>query len=311
MKRMMRLLCITGCLVLGAAAMAAVPETARCTDGDRDVPELDQYGLKILSLWVSHGDATLFWLPNGAIALVDTGQHFAVKEYLLPFLEQHGIERIDYLILTHYHGDHIAGMVEENGQKYVGYFYDKSIKRIPVGTFWDKKSFKSGEQVNFGGTNLKILNSYYGNEHLGENNQSLAFLLEYKGFRYGLGGDIYASEQEKILRNFPDDVRVHAYNTNHHMHGSVSSEFLRRSDPYLFITSAEQAVYERDAYTKDLMGVVKELKLREARLLESLLTLENGNILLWANSGKDWSYVCQKTGVAFSGLKQDIVGKGK
>ncbi|MFW7379659.1 MAG: ComEC/Rec2 family competence protein [Oligoflexus sp.] len=305
MRNLYRWLFMAGLLLMSHASFATVDKTMDCGSGRGEFPHYSDYSLKILSLWVSHGDATLIWLPNGEIALVDTGQHFAVKDYLMPFLEQHNIEYIDHLIITHYHGDHMAGMLEEKGKKYVGYFYDPQSKRIPVGKFWDYRSFYAGEELEIGGANFKILNSYYGNEPYGENGQSLSFVIEYRGFRYGLGGDIYADQQNRILQNFPDDVRVHVYQTNHHMHGSVSKDYLRKSDPYLFITSAEQTVYERTAYTEDLMGVVDELKGKKARFLESLLTLEHGNILIWANHQDDWNYTCRQPGVAFSKLQDN------
>src|SRR5688500_5800387 len=56
---------------------ASVKPRSRCA---AYIPNLREYGLKLVNLWVSHGDATLIFLPSGEIALVDTGQDFAVKE---------------------------------------------------------------------------------------------------------------------------------------------------------------------------------------------------------------------------------------
>ncbi len=271
------------------------PQCASSTKGSGE--DFSRYGLRILSLWVSHGDATLIHLPSGEIALVDTGQDFAVKDYLVPFLQQHGIKELDYFIVTHYHGDHYAGKIEKDGKTYVGYRYDESSPRIPVKNFWDNRSFKRGDAFNWGGTRMFILNSLYSSEWSDdENHKSLSFRLEYNGFTYALGGDIYAHEQERILKDFPDQVRVHVYRTNHHMHGSSSWNYLKMSDPVLFVTSAEQAVYEREAYTQVLKGVIDQFRSGGSRFLENLLTLERGNILVGANSDRDWNYDCRATG---------------
>jgi beta-lactamase superfamily II metal-dependent hydrolase len=289
---------------LGASLplMAAIPEnrpqTPKCGTKSRGVQEdFSRYDLRILSLWVSHGDATLLRLPSGEIALIDSGQDFAVKDYLLPFLQQHGIKELDYFIVTHYHGDHYAGKIEKDGQVYVGYRYDESSPRIPVKKFFDNRSFKRGDSFNWGGAQMTILNSADTNDWAqDENHKSLSFHLEYKGFTYALGGDIYAHEQERILKDFPDKVRVHVYRTNHHMHGSASWDYLKMSDPVLFVTSAEQAVYEREAYTKILQGVIDQFQKGGARFVENLLTLEKGNILLGINGENDWSYDCRSSG---------------
>lgn len=251
---------------------------------------LQKYELQIVSLWVSHGDATLIFLPNGEVALVDTGQDFAVRDYVLPFLQRHGIDRLDYLILTHYDGDHASGKIEVGGQTYLGSQWNTSGPRVPVRTVWDYNTFRAGDHGNWGGVELLVLNSAHENPDGGENQKSLSLHLSYNGFSYALGGDIYREQQERILRDFPETFPVHVYRTNHHMHGSVSREYLVRSNPYLFITSAEEAVYERSAYVDDLAAAVQQLHETSDRHAESMLTLEDGNIVVAANDGGDWTY---------------------
>lgn len=263
------------------------------TDGglpvqDDATPAEARYALQIVSLWVSHGDATLIFLPSGEIALVDTGQDFAVRELVLPFLERHGIRELDYLIVTHYDGDHASGKRDEGGRVYLGSPWDS--RRIPVRTFWDYGSFHAGDRVNFGGTEMLVLNSAHENPSGGENHKSLSIHLTYEGFTYALGGDVYREQQERIMRDFPESFPVHVYRTNHHMHGSVSREYLVRSNPFLFVTSAEHAVYDRSAYTDDFAWSKTQLRNNGGRLIDSLLTLEDGNIVVSANEADDWTY---------------------
>ncbi len=272
--------------------------------------DLRGFRLKIVSLWVSHGDATLLLLPTGEIALVDTGAPFAVREFLLPFLQRHGIRALDHLILTHYDGDHAGGTLKQGKQVFVGDPEDPEGVRIPVEHFWDYRSWHAGEWVELGGTRLFILNSAYENEAAGENDKSLSFRLECKGFSFTLGGDIYWDQQERILRDFPDQVRTHVYRTNHHLHGSVYKEYLIRSDPYLFITSAEYAAYQREAYTKSLQNAIGYLESQSGRLAESLLTVEDGDILLWARSGSQWGYAAIRPGLTIPGLGQALSRSG-
>ena len=253
-------------------------------------PDLGRYALKVVCLWIDHGDATLLFLPNGEIALVDTGQEFAVKGLLMPFLRAHGIWKLDHLFITHYHGDHSSGMIKQDNGLFVGDPGDPNGTRIPVRHFWDYNNFHAGQRVSLGGANLLVLNSAHENVELGENEKSLSFKLEVQGFGFTLGADIYSQQQERILRENAGDVRSHVYRTNHHLHGSVSREYLIQTDPYLFITSAEYAVYQREAYTVDFQKAVDYLRSHGGRLLQSLLTLEDGNAVIWANSDRDWGY---------------------
>jgi beta-lactamase superfamily II metal-dependent hydrolase len=231
--------------------------------------------LRIVSLYVSHGDATLVFLPSGEIALVDSGQSWATRKWVLPFMERHGITELDYYLVTHYHGDHY-------GEK------DRIIRDYRVKNFWDYKTFNSGAEIDFGGTRMTILNAYADGSH--ENDSSLSFRLEYNGFVYALGADIYANSQQRIIDRFPEKIRAHVYRTNHHLHGSVNKDYLLRVDPYLFVTSAEWAVYYRDAYTRDFQDVLRQLRGKGGRVENAFLTHEVGHVVIWAHSADDWNY---------------------
>jgi beta-lactamase superfamily II metal-dependent hydrolase len=279
-----------------------VPGTARCESGAA-AADLAAFPLRIVSISVSHGDATLLVLPSGELALIDTGQWFAIEDYVLPFFEQHQIDKLDYLIVTHYHGDHSTGKIDTANGVFLG-VPDRPV--IPVRTFWDYNSFRRGDVLDFGGTTLTILNSANESPNEGENEKSLSLRLEYNGFVYSLGGDIYADQQNEILATLGEEtVRSHVYRTNHHLHGSVSKEYLEATDAVLFVTSAEQAVYERDAYTVDFKQVTERLAQpqKAARFLESTLTHEDGNVALGASGADSWDYSCFAVGTAIPGLR--------
>ncbi|MCL6548971.1 MAG: MBL fold metallo-hydrolase [Alicyclobacillus sp.] len=68
---------------------------------------------------VGQGDAILVELPDGTNILVDGGPEGAATT-ILSVLAQEGIDRLDYVVATHPHADHIAGL-------------DEVIESIPVG----------------------------------------------------------------------------------------------------------------------------------------------------------------------------------
>lgn len=245
------------------------------------------YGLRIVCLDVNHGDSTVIILPTGRVALVDSAKQAWAGRRVIPFLRNHAIGEVTYYILTHLHEDHV-------GER------ERIRAEFLVKNEWDYRTFKTGEAIDFEGTRLTILNSY--SDATDENDRSLAFRIEHNGFVYTHGADLYSEGQERIRARFPDLVRTHVYRANHHLHGSLSREHLVEADPVLIVVSAQEAVYERIAYTRDFVEAVREIKARGGRLRDVCLTLEKGNVVIWANSEADWGYATYSPSVILAGL---------
>jgi competence protein ComEC len=240
--------------------------------------------LTIISFDVRHGTSVLVIFPTGKKLLIDTGTEEMCKKQVIPFLDRHNIT-LDYLYITHYHDDHFGGkhLLEEK-------YKDLIVK--------DYKDFKAGQEFELEKTKVTILNSYDDGDE--ENTRSLSFSMEYKGFVYTHGGDIYGVNQRRILQEYKagndlDALRTHIYHANHHFHGSVDSEYLRTIDPYLFIVSAEEHVYGRAAYTQTVQrDVLPFLKNNNKRLIEDLLHFEVGHIVIRVKNDANWSYETYK-----------------
>jgi beta-lactamase superfamily II metal-dependent hydrolase len=83
--------------------------------------------LLIYSIDVEGGQATLIVSPSGASMLVDTGwpgNNGRDADRIQAAMKDAGISRIDHLLITHYHVDHVGGAPE-------------LIKRVPIGEFLD------------------------------------------------------------------------------------------------------------------------------------------------------------------------------
>ena len=82
------------------------------------------------------GKATLFVSPSGETVLIDTGNPGARDgDRIMAVLTAAGVKRIDHLISTHYHQDHVGGLAE-------------LARRIPIAHYIDHgTNVESPEQV--------------------------------------------------------------------------------------------------------------------------------------------------------------------
>lgn len=269
-------------LALGTHAMELVME-----DGSRATAEISvkaaavRAPFTIVTFDIGHGKASLLLLPDGEVALVDTAKEAPARARLVPFLQRQGIKRIDHLFITHYHEDHAGGLelIRANFQ---------------IGNFHDYKSFKTGDTFSIGGVQALVMNAYDAGDD--ENSRSLALRWTYGNFSYADGADNYATNQAADLKRFPDAIRSDVYYGNHHFHGSVDVNFLRKVDASLYLVSAEEAVYARGAYLQRFKGEVEpHLRAQGSRFRETLLTWEVGTIVIRVQAGGEWDYETYET----------------
>jgi competence protein ComEC len=97
---------LTLSLAVCAAFAAAAPAVAQTSTRTSNVPTLDIYVTD-----TEGGKATLFVSPSGETVLVDTGNPGDRDlNRIMQVLGAAGVKKIDYLISTHYHRDHIGGL---------------------------------------------------------------------------------------------------------------------------------------------------------------------------------------------------------
>jgi competence protein ComEC len=83
--------------------------------------------LKVYFVDVEGGQSTLFVTPAGQSLLIDTGwqgNEGRDADRIVAVAKRAGLSKIDYVLLTHYHEDHVGGVPQ-------------LVARIPVGTFID------------------------------------------------------------------------------------------------------------------------------------------------------------------------------
>jgi len=108
---------LSAALVLFCLFSAALPAVARD----------DEKPLQIFFIDVEGGQATLFVTPDGQALLVDTGwpgNDGRDADRIVAIAKSAGLSRINYVLITHYHMDHVGGLPQ-------------LVARIPVDTLID------------------------------------------------------------------------------------------------------------------------------------------------------------------------------
>jgi len=88
--------------------------------------------LRIYFVDVEGGQSTLFVMPTGESLLVDTGSPGATARdagRIAAICKLAGVTKIDNLVVTHYHGDHVGGLPQLVGMVPVGRFIDHGVNR--------------------------------------------------------------------------------------------------------------------------------------------------------------------------------------
>ncbi len=195
---------------------------------------------------VGQGDAELVLLPGGKTLLIDAGDN-GQEDRLLSYLRSAGIVRIDYLVGTHPHADHIGGMQEV-------------INAFPVGKiFMPKVTHTSKTYLNLlkaiDEKGLSIETARQGKLLFDENSVRAEFLapcsdtyedlnnysavirLAYKDTSFLFTGDAEAlSENEMLSANV--NLQANVLKTGHHGSStSTSQNFLKAVSPSFAVIS--------------------------------------------------------------------------
>ena len=306
--------------------LAAVFVLGGCNTQAAIIGEVHDADLKISMLNIGYGDAILIRTKKQTI-LIDAANVTEIPRFVSE-LEKFSVTRIDKLILSHPHGDHIGcsnlvvnpsakrlaeypylekvsvGEVYDNGVVYTSGIYQSYIKSakekgIPL------RSLKSGDTLDFGdGVKFKLfwptsdfvatVNSRpldkKDREH-NINNGSMVGKLTYKDFSMMFTGDCEKESELKIVaNNSPAELKCDVLKSGHHGSWTSSSkDFDEAVNPSTILISAgDESTAENPYNGHPHIHVLEAYMAAGIDKKNILCTLMNGAITI-TSDGKKFS----------------------
>ncbi len=185
---------------------------------------------------IGQGDAVLLE-QGGEYALIDTGTP-ASSDALTFYLDAHGVRTLKYLVLTHFHADHIGGAADllQNFRVQNVLLPDLDLAPAPTSSTAlellealdagvDKGLFQVfvpsvGERFAIGTAQLTVIGAGIPCEE-DANSTSLITLFTFDNFTYFSAGDAEADAEAELLSRMSGALHADLYKASHH--GSSTS----------------------------------------------------------------------------------------
>ena len=221
--------------------------------------------VELMYVNVGQGDGSVIHVPYGETIVIDAGGSSAYSDYnagekiFLPYLQAEGINRIEAVIVSHYHKDHAEGVISVIDSIHTDYVF------MPVITDTDSEAMRelaegirhtaeeNGTQVRYVDKNTRlefesglILDIYSPDEYVrqsDENNTSIPVKLQYGEFSALYTGDMTGRAETELAAN--EDIDTDILKAPHHGSRNSSTEkFISAVTPeYVVISCGENNIY--------------------------------------------------------------------
>ena len=249
--------------------------------------------LQVTILDVGQGDSIFIKAPSGRNTLIDGGpktRYFnAGKKVVCKFLRKSGIKRIDVIILSHAHADHVGGLsyiinnfpvglIIDPGLPHTSYLYKNFLKTIKKKKIPYRRA-KKGQILDYldgiKGYILHPSNPLITKTKSDLNNNSVVLKLNYNKTSFLFLGDLEFEGEERLFQN-STDLKSDVIKIGHHGSKNATSKgLLNKVDPKIAIISLSK----NNRYGYPHPEVLKRLSDKNIKILRTDL---NGNITIFS-----------------------------
>ena len=186
------------------------------------------------------GDSCLVVFPDGTTMLIDGGMP-KYAPVLIQNLKKLGVEKLDYVMVSHQHNDHQGGLVFDGvmAQMEVGKVYYNGVKNGEstdpdrLEKFLKEHNIEgeiltTGDKLTIGGVDLEVLwpneeeVDYLCTNATELNNRSLLVRFDYGEFSALFTGDLYKEQERELVTMYGDKLDVDLAKIPHHGHKTSS-----------------------------------------------------------------------------------------
>ena len=234
---------------------------------------------------VGQGDSVFIELPGEKVMLIDGGSR-GYADTVIKYIKKYKIDKIDYLVATHPHEDHIGGLPEVIKAFEIGQIYmPKAEANTKIfGQLLDSieakglkiKSSKAGVNIlDEGGLRIDII-SPAKDSYSDVNDYSAVIKITYGSISMIFMGDASVNAENEITA----DVSADLLKVGHHGSStSTSADFLKRVNPKYAVI----CVGKGNTYGHPTAAALNRLKKQNVEIYRTDI---NGSIIASSNGAK-------------------------
>ena len=242
---------------------------------------------------VGQGDSMFFKLPTGEVVLTDGGT-VSAGERVVSYLKKSGVKKIDLLIATHPHEDHIGGLISVLDSFPVAKVWDSGYN---LGTSTQRKFLervknrkpkfevvREGITQKIGDVKIEVIAPASSQQRINDaNSSSIITHVSWKNMSFLLMGDA-EHKDNKMINRYPRSTVLKI--AHHGSRNGTTKSLLRRVKPQIAVVSYG----ENNSYGhphKEVLKLLKEFKVRLFSTVEGSIVIKTNGESYSVNHDKE------------------------